>query len=166
MSKFKSYTVLVEEDSEGLFITLPPEVLEETGWQSGDNLEWIDNGDGSYTLRKSMKTELVMVECISTFRQRYVVEVPVGKKDWALDTVTCEEAKEFSQLHLGETIISSRVVDVDEVIKICDEDNDYVKNWTKEQKIKNFVTQWHGHIPTLEDEVEHSSHYFDTGRNR
>ena len=67
-------------------------------------------------------------------------EVPVGRAGWALDTVSCDEAKEFSQLSLGETIVSHRVVSKEEVLKICDEDNDYCHSWTDEQKIDAFVT--------------------------
>lgn len=86
------------------------------------------------------KTELVLVECIQQYRVRYVVEVPVGKSDWALDTVTCDEAKEFSQYSLGETIVSHRVVSKEEMFKICDEDNEYCHTWTDEQKFDVFVT--------------------------
>jgi hypothetical protein len=85
----------------------------------------------------------VLVETISQFRERYVVEVPTGtdafgkpKADWALDTVTMEEAKEFSQEHLGETIISHRVLSYDEVIKLCDQDNDHCKDWPEEKKVE------------------------------
>ena len=28
------------------------DVCEELGWDIGDTLEWIDNGDGSWTIRK------------------------------------------------------------------------------------------------------------------
>jgi hypothetical protein len=86
------------------------------------------------------KTELVMVETIQTFRQRYVIEVPVGKKDWALDTVTCEQAKEFSQLYLGETIISHRVISESDAFDLCDEDNKYCGTWDKQAKIDAFFT--------------------------
>jgi hypothetical protein len=89
-----------------------------------------------------MKTEFVLVECIGTFRMRYMVEVPEGKKEWALDTVTCEEAKEFSQHFVGEQIISQRVLTKEEVIIECDEDNAYAKSWPKEQKMNVFVTPW------------------------
>jgi hypothetical protein len=92
------------------------------------------------------ETELVMVECISTFRQRYVVEVPKGKSEWALDTVTCQEAKEFSQLHLGETIVSHRVISKDETLAICDVDNSYCKVWNDEHKLNTFVT-WKKDLP-------------------
>lgn len=77
-----------------------------------------------------------MVECISTFRMRYVVEVPEGKKEWALDTVTCNEADEFSQEHLGETIVSHRVISNEEYLKIFDEDNAYLKDWEEASKFR------------------------------
>lgn len=86
------------------------------------------------------KTELVMVEAVQTFRQRYVIEVPVGKEDWALDTVTCEQAKEFSQLYLGETIISHRVIDEKEALVQCTIDNDYCKTWNNQAKVDAFFT--------------------------
>jgi len=88
----------------------------------------------------SEETQLVLVECIHQYRMRYVVEVPAGHSAWALDTVTMEEAKEFSQLSLGETIVSHRIVSRDEVLKLCDEDNDYCQSWTDEEKLETFVT--------------------------
>ena len=42
-------TLNVDED--GMSI-LTPEILEITGWKEGDELEWIDQGDGSFTLKK------------------------------------------------------------------------------------------------------------------
>jgi len=86
------------------------------------------------------KTELVMVETVQQFRQRYLVEVPVGKKDWALDTVVSEQAKEFSQLDIGETIVSHRVVSEEEAFELCDEDNRYCGAWDKQAKIDAFFT--------------------------
>jgi hypothetical protein len=94
------------------------------------------------------ETQLVLVETVSQFRQRYVVEVPVGIDDfgndktlWALDTVSCEQAKEFSQYWLGETIVSHRVVSEQETLQMFDQDNAYLKNWTKEGKLES-VTTW------------------------
>ena len=43
-------TLNVDED--GMLI-LTPEILEETGWKEGDELEWIDLKDGSFQLRKA-----------------------------------------------------------------------------------------------------------------
>lgn len=90
-----------------------------------------------------METEFVLVECISQYRMRYVVEVPKGKSDWALDTVACEQAKEFSQKWLGETIFSHQVIPTrDGVIALCDKDNDYCSTWPEDQKLEVFVTEW------------------------
>jgi hypothetical protein len=124
-------------------------MLEETGWKEGDDLIWTDNNDGSFTLTKKKETQWVLVEAVSTFRERYLVEVPIGVDDygndkakWALDTVTMEEAKVFSSEHIGEQIISHRTVSLDEALKLCDEDNDYAIEWDNELKIENFFTIW------------------------
>ena len=104
----------------------------------------------------SEETQLVLVECVSMFRMRYLVEVPVGidsygndKKDWALDTVTMEEAKEFSQQHIGETIVSSRVISKEEALTLCDQDNDYAKSWPEEKKIEQFFTTVGEHVESV-----------------
>lgn len=137
----KVWTLDVKQNDSGEhFIEFPEEALVGTGWKEGDTIRWIDNKDGSWTLMKR-ETQYVLVETVQMFRHRYVVEVPTGKAEWALDTVSMEEAKEFSQKHLGETISCHRVLDgLDELIKICDEDNDYVKSWPVEKKIEAFVT--------------------------
>jgi hypothetical protein len=136
----KSWTLDVKEAPDGdKYIEFNDEILAETGWKEGDVIEWIDQGDGSFKMVKQ-ETELVMVECVSMFRMRYVVEVPKGKSEWALDTVTCNEAKEFSQEHIGEDIVSHRVVSKEEAIAICDIDNNYCSEWTEEQKVNAFFT--------------------------
>ena len=50
----KSWTVIIEEDPEtgDAILPLPQEMLDEVGWKSGDNLNWIDRGDGSWEIRK------------------------------------------------------------------------------------------------------------------
>jgi len=144
------YTIDVQENAEGeLFIEFPPALMAEAGWKEGDDLVWADLKDGSWSLSKKPVTQWVLVEAISTFRERYMVEVPIGtddygkdKSEWALDTVTCEEAKEFSQEHLGEQIVSHRVVTKEEALALCDKDNDYTTAWNTELKMKNFFTPW------------------------
>ena len=142
----KKHTVYLEEDPEtgDLILPLPEGMCDELGWEIGDTLKWKTRKDGSFSLTKIEKeeTEWVLVECVSTFRERYMVEVPKGKADWALDTVTMEEAKEFSQEHIGEQIVSHRVVSKDEALELCDKDNDYGSSWDEETKIKNFFTTW------------------------
>lgn len=88
----------------------------------------------------TIETEFVMVECIQSYRTRYIVEVPKGRQEWAGDTVVMQEAKEFSQADMGEMIISSRIIKEDEIIPLCDEDNDYTKSWNDKLKLKTFVT--------------------------
>ena len=49
----KFWTVVVDEDEQGnLVLPLPQEMLDEVGWNPGDNLEWYDRGDGTWELRK------------------------------------------------------------------------------------------------------------------
>lgn len=83
----------------------------------------------------------VMVECVSIFRMRYMVETPAEHPEYALDTVTMNEAKEFSQEHIGENIMSHRVMSEEEALKFCDEENGYCKDWNTDQKINAFFTR-------------------------
>ena len=145
----KIWTVNLEEDPEtgDLILPLNDDILEQTGWKTGDAIDWTDNKDGSWTMKK-IETQWVLVEAISTFRERYMVEVPVGvdkfgkdKTLWALDTVTMGEAKEFSQEHLGEVIVSHRVVSFDEALEMCDKDNHYCKAWDTDKKLDAFFTK-------------------------
>jgi hypothetical protein len=134
------YTLEVKEDDDNnLYIELPDELLKQVGWEINDSLTWTDNKDGSFTLSKK-NTKWVLVETISTFRHRYVVEVPENKIDWASDTVVCNDAKEFSQKHLDETIVSSRYVSYDEAMKMVKEDNAYASDFSEENLVKNFFT--------------------------
>ena len=141
-----SWIATLQEDAEtgDLILPLPDEIMESSGFKIGDILNWKSNADGSVSVTKkvSEETEWVLVECVSTFRERYMVEVPKGKSEWAMDTVVTNEAKEFSQEHLGEQIVSHRTVTKKEALALCDVDNDYTKDWNTEQKIKSFFTTW------------------------
>lgn len=50
----KRWTATVEYDNQtgDYILPLSDEVLRGLDWKVGDTLEWIDNGDGSWTLRK------------------------------------------------------------------------------------------------------------------
>jgi len=137
---------LVEDENGELILPLDNDIFSDLGWEVGDTVVWKDLGDGSWSISKKepeiVETELVMVECISQFRQRYLVEVPKGKKEWALDTVAMQEATEFSQQHLGETIVSHRVVSEEEAIAINDVDNAYSLYWPVDKKKECFFTPW------------------------
>lgn len=130
----KSWTLDVQKTDDGeFFIELNDEILAESGFKVGDDIQWIDNKDGSFTLKKSDKV-WVMVETVSTFRNRYVVQAPAEHPEYALDTVACEKAKEFSQKWLGETIVSHRVISNDDAIEQFDIDNQYIKHWELDRK--------------------------------
>lgn len=100
-------------------------------------------------------SKYVLVEALSQYRMRYVIEVPDDHNDrefpcsaiqWAEDTVTMEEMKEFSQKWLGETIVGSREVTKEEVLTLVNEDNDYCNGkygeaWSDDKKMEVFVTQ-------------------------
>lgn len=53
MSK-TNWTLTVQEDPEtgDQILEFPDDLMESAGWKEGDVLEWIDNKDGSWTLRK------------------------------------------------------------------------------------------------------------------
>jgi hypothetical protein len=53
--KLKSWTLNVEEANDGsgdAILTFPPDLLEQAGWKEGDTLNWIDQKDGSWLLKK------------------------------------------------------------------------------------------------------------------
>lgn len=105
-------------------------------------------------------SKYVLVEAVDQFRMRYVVEVPENHNGgehpctataWAEDTVAMNEANEFSQLHIGEQILSSRELTKEEVLRLCDIDNEYVKKWSDEHKLARFVT------PIKKEESNHGT---------
>ena len=83
-----------------------------------------------------MEKKLYLVETVSIFRHRYVVEAK--EAEHANDEVVCNNGnlEEFSQKHIDENIISTREITPDEYIKIFDVDNDYLKDWTDVQKMQ------------------------------
>jgi hypothetical protein len=127
--------------TDDFFIELNDEILAETGFKIGDELEWADRGDGSWSLKKKVEKTWVMVEAVHTFRMRYMVEVPAEHPEYALDTVTMDAAKEFSQEFIGQQIVSHRVVTEDEALKLCDVDNYYCAKWDNQKKIETFFTE-------------------------
>jgi hypothetical protein len=48
----QSRIVELIEDGEDLILPLGDEIFDELGWQVGDTVNWSDNGDGSWTVRK------------------------------------------------------------------------------------------------------------------
>ena len=90
--------------------------------------------------------KFVMVDTISMFRMRYVVEVPDDVENctpevYAMDSVTCEDTREYSQKHLDEVISSCREVTLQEAIDQYRLDNEYIKDWSDEQIVKSAITE-------------------------
>lgn len=77
-----------------------------------------------------------LVETISMFRMRYVVEAK-NKFD-AMDEVTMNDngdLREFSQKHIDENITDAREIDREEYLRMFNEDNDYLQDWDEDQKL-------------------------------
>ena len=81
-------------------------------------------------------SKLFLVETVSIYRMRYVIETE--NADHAADEVVMNNGNlsEFSQKHLDEIISSTREIDEAEYLKIFNVDNDYLMNWSDDQKFK------------------------------
>jgi len=104
-------------------------------------------------------SKYVMVDTISMFRMRYVVEVPddIGEEmyfkdgtrsfpctpeEYAKDSVTCEDVREFSQEHLDEVISSCREVTLEEAVAQWRKDNGGAYDvWTDDHIVKSSFTE-------------------------
>jgi hypothetical protein len=56
----QSWIVTLEEADDGsgdLVLPMTDEIMDSAGWKIGDVLEWIDNHNGTWTLRKSEKPD-------------------------------------------------------------------------------------------------------------
>jgi len=134
MEKFTA-KIEYDEKTDEYYLPLGEEVTKKLGWNLGDKLNWKDNGDGSYTITKiEDDMKIFLVETITTFRHRYAIKCK--SYEHACDTVVMEEASEFSQEHLGETIVSGREISEEEYLKIHDADNGYIASWPKEKKLE------------------------------
>lgn len=51
--KVKKWLLPVEQSFDEYFVSFPDDLLEAANLKEGDKVEWVDNKDGSYTLRKS-----------------------------------------------------------------------------------------------------------------
>ena len=79
-----------------------------------------------------------LVETISVFRIRYVVECE--NAEHAKDEVTMQNAEEFSQRHIDENIISCREVTDAEIPELFFEDTEYLRSWGPEKAFEYIHT--------------------------
>ena len=89
------------------------------------------------SLEKNMEKKLYLVEAISMFRMRYVIEAK--EESHAADEHTCEIGNdkfcEFSQEHINEDITSIRELSKKEYFELFDKDNHFMSSWSKEKKL-------------------------------
>ena len=79
-----------------------------------------------------------LVETISMYRMRYAVEAEsadAAKAYVSDDVAGIYLLDEFSQLHLSEIVSSCRDISTEEYLRVFDEDNNYLKDWTDDQKL-------------------------------
>jgi len=64
-SKTNKWVLPVEQSFEDYFVSFPDDLLEAANLKEGDQVEWVDNNNGSYTLRKV--AEPLKGECYDDF---------------------------------------------------------------------------------------------------
>ena len=82
---------------------------------------------------------LYVIDVLCTHRIRYVIESTEDELHNVVTFNNTDELTEFSQEHLGDNIVSYRRIDginngKDSYLKLFDQNNDYLKSWTPEQK--------------------------------
>ena len=81
----------------------------------------------------------VFVETIYTFKHSYLCEIPdESPSEWAMDIVAMEDAVEFTQEGLGETILGYRVITDEEATDYYNR----VNSLFPVESIERFVTPW------------------------
>ncbi len=140
---------VIDGDDGDQLLQLSEEFCKDQDWREGDVISW-DTKDGSVIAtnkcaqerKKNSGKKLVLVETVSMFRMRYVVEC--DEEEHASDEVVMRKGddgfEEFSQHHLDEVITSTRVIDEREYLDLFDKDNDYLAKWDVEQK-KRFINK-------------------------
>jgi hypothetical protein len=85
--------------------------------------------------------ELVLVECFSTFKMTYLVEVDVDAPHIEITNLVHKEdnGHEFAQQYLGLEVDSLRTVTEEQVIELCDKLNPHLKEWSDKKKVNHFI---------------------------
>ena len=85
-----------------------------------------------------MEKKLYLVETVSMFRMRYVVEAreEVHATDEFVMEIGKEDFQEFSQHHIDEVIVSTRELSAKEYLELFDKDNGYLESWDIAEKMR------------------------------
>lgn len=86
-----------------------------------------------------MDKKLYLVETVSMFRMRYVIEAREAShaEDEFTMEIGKESFKEFSQHHMDEVIVSTRELSAQDYLELFDKDNDYCKSWDISKKMES-----------------------------
>ena len=107
-----------------------------------------------------MKSDYVVIDTVSMFKQRYIVpreevqkwneEIKLTDKlakQWAQESVEAEEVKEFSQRWLGETVTNIDFADTQKVLNLFKEDNERLsEEWTQARQL-DYINDWKDNTP-------------------
>tara|TARA_E500000081_G_scaffold56195_1_gene59001 strand:- start:24412 stop:24741 length:330 start_codon:yes stop_codon:yes gene_type:complete len=107
-----------------------------------------------------MKSDYVVIDTISVFKQRYIVpreevqkwneEVKLTDKlakQWSQESVEAEEVKEFSQKWLGETVTNIDFATTEKVLKLFKDDNETLAEEWSQAKQLDFINDWKDNTP-------------------
>ena len=85
-----------------------------------------------------MEKKLYLVETVSMFRMRYVIEAreETHATDEFIMEIGKEDFQEFSQHHMDEVIVSTRELSAKEYLELFDKDNEYLKSWDIKEKMR------------------------------
>jgi hypothetical protein len=84
-----------------------------------------------------MEKKLYLVETVSMFRMRYVIEaVKKNMQPMNLLWKLAEDFHEFSQQHIDEVIVSTRELSAKDYLELFDKDNQYLKSWDIAEKMR------------------------------
>lgn len=89
MSKISQ--IEVQENSDGeLFFEIPPALLEDLGWEAGDEVKFIDNKNGSFKIKK-VKYETIELDFDDEELLKYMKhahEKGMSFNEWVEDALT------------------------------------------------------------------------------
>jgi hypothetical protein len=97
-----------------------------------------------------MSKEYVLITTLSHFKLKYAIpredfdklgfSEPLDREQ-LISFVSTGDVQEFSQAHLGEVVSDVSVYTEEDMLTIFDIDNDYLKDWNTEQKIR-YLNRW------------------------
>ena len=120
---------------------------------------WVPNSIIIF-IGKENENDYVVVDTVSIFKQRYIIPREELKKmnedvtfsdtfakQWAQESVECEEVKEFSQRWLGEQVTNIDFADTEKVLRLFKDDNEELsKEWSQAKQL-DFINDWKDKTP-------------------